>query len=521
MESANELLTILPLIIIGVAGLFVMMLDAFTGSARLAYVSAILFSAAALAVAVSDLFGPMGESFHGLITYGGTAAFGMVLVMMGTLFSVILSRDYLEKTGRHIAEVYSMILFAAFGMLLLVASNNLITLFLGIETMSISLYVLAGLVKNEKKSVEAALKYFLLGAFATGFLLYGIALLYGASGSTFLLDIAATEEKGMIYWAGVGLLLVGFFFKISAVPFHMWTPDVYQGAPTTITAFMATASKSAAFVAFILVLSRALPDARAEWSDVIWLFALLTMVIGNILALVQDNVKRMLAYSSIAHAGYVLVGVVAANSHPSFYMHNDAILFYLVAYTFAVIGAFGVLSYFARRGQEVQTFEDLGGLGLKHPFIGLVMGIFMLSAAGFPPTAGFLGKFYIFRSGVDVYAQTGETALLTLVIVGVLASVVGAFYYLRVLVYMFMKPARREFEPLEHKGTRWALVICAVLTLYIGILPAKTIELSQDAVMDMTGVSEEIEEVIEEARRQLEVLRADDDEILGLDSYME
>jgi len=295
MESANELLTILPLIIIGVAGLFVMMLDAFTGSARLAYVFTVLFSVAALAVAVSDLFGPIGESFHGLITYGGTAAFGMVLVMMGTLFSVILSRDYLEKTGGHIAEVYSMILFAAFGMLLLVASNNLITLFLGIETMSISLYVLAGLVKNEKKSVEAALKYFLLGAFATGFLLYGIALLYGASGSTFLVDIAATEEKGMIYWAGVGLLLVGFFFKISAVPFICGPRTCTREHPRPLPLSWLRLPNQQHLSLSSWCSAAPCPMPRAEWSDVIWLFALLTMVIGNILALVQDNVK--------AHAG--------------------------------------------------------------------------------------------------------------------------------------------------------------------------------------------------------------------------
>ena len=461
MESANELLTILPLIIIGVAGLFVMMLDAFTGSARLAYVSAILFSAAALAVAVSDLFGPMGESFHGLITYGGTAAFGMVLVMMGTLFSVILSRDYLEKTGRHIAEVYSMILFAAFGMLLLVASNNLITLFLGIETMSISLYVLAGLVKNEKKSVEAALKYFLLGAFATGFLLYGIALLYGASGSTFLLDIAATEEKGMIYWAGVGLLLVGFFFKISAVPFHMWTPDVYQGAPTTITAFMATASKSAAFVAFILVLSRALPDARAEWSDVIWLFALLTMVIGNILALVQDNVKRMLAYSSIAHAGYIMIGLAAGTAAA-----YSAVLFYLFAYTLMNIGAFGIVAYYEwHKGYDFTDIHNYSGLGFQQPFIGVLMSIFLFSMVGIPPFAGFIGKYRVFAAAVD-------EGLISLVVIGVLASAASVYYYLRVLVHMYMKENKNGIT-LTRPGTLYSavLLLLAALTIYFGINP--------------------------------------------------
>ncbi len=461
MESANELLTISPLIIIGAAGLFVMMLDALTGNARLAYLFTMLFSTAALAVAVSDLFGPMGESFNGLITYGGTAAFGMVLVMTGTLFSVTLSRDYLEKTGGHIAEVYSMILFAAFGMLLLVASNNLVTLFLGIETMSISLYVLAGLVKNQKKSVEAALKYFLLGAFATGFLLYGIALLYGASGSTFLVDIAATEEKGMIYWAGVGLLLVGFFFKISAVPFHMWTPDVYQGAPTTITAFMATASKSAAFVAFILVLSRALPDARAEWGDVIWVFALLTMVIGNILALVQDNVKRMLAYSSIAHAGYIMIGLAAGTDAA-----YNAVLFYLFAYTLMNVGAFGIVAYYEwHKGYDMTDINNYSGLGFQQPVMGILMSVFLFSMVGIPPFAGFIGKYRVFAAAVD-------EGLISLVVVGVLASAASVYYYLRVLVHLYMKE-NENGTVLTRPGTLYfsALLILGALTIFFGVNP--------------------------------------------------
>ncbi|MFO8028336.1 MAG: NADH-quinone oxidoreductase subunit N [Cyclonatronaceae bacterium] len=461
MESANELLTILPLIIIGVAGLFVIMIDAFTGSARLAYLSTVLFSAAALAVAVADLFGPTGESFRNLITFGGTSSFGMVVVMIGTLFSVILSRDYFEMIGEHIAEVYSMILFACFGMLLLVASNNLITLFLGIETMSISLYVLAGLVRDRKKSVEAALKYFLLGAFATGFLLYGIALLYGASGSTFLTEIAAAEQKGMIYWAGLGLLLVGFFFKISAVPFHMWTPDVYQGAPTTITAFMATASKTAGFVAFVLVLSRALPDARAEWGDVIWVFALLTMVVGNILALVQDNVKRMLAYSSIAHAGYIMIGLATGTDAA-----YSAVLFYLFAYTLMNLGAFGVVAFYEwHKGYDFTEVKNYSGLGFQQPVMGVLMSIFLFSMVGIPPFAGFIGKYRVFAAAID-------EGLISLVIVGVLASAASVYYYLRVLVHLYMKESETGIT-LAQPGMMYsaALVVLAALTIYFGINP--------------------------------------------------
>ncbi len=461
MESANELLTIIPLIIIGGAGLLVMMLDAFTENARLSYWTTALLSVVALGASVSALFGSAGTSFYDLITYGGTAAFGSVLVMTGTLFSVILTRDYLEQTGRHIAEVYSMILFAAFGMLLLVQSNNLVTLFLGIETMSISLYVLAGLVKDEKRGTEAALKYFLLGAFSTGFLLYGIALLYGASGSTFLVDIAAVEDKGLIYWAGVALLLVGFFFKISIVPFHMWTPDVYQGAPTTITAFMATASKAAAIVAFILVLSRALPEARAEWSDVIWLFAIFTMVVGNVLALVQDNVKRMLAYSSIAHAGYIMIGLAAGTDAA-----YSAVLFYLFAYTLMNIGAFGIVAYYEwHKGYDFTEVKNYSGLGFQQPLMGVLMSVFLFSMVGIPPFAGFIGKYRVFAAAVD-------EGLIGLVIVGVLASAASVYYYLRVLIHLYMKEDITGIT-LIRPGVVYsaALIILAALTIYFGVNP--------------------------------------------------
>lgn len=461
MESANELLTILPAIIIGATGLLVMMLDAYTENARLSYWITSILTLAALVVAVTDLFGPTGESFYGLVTYGGTAAFGAVLVLMGTFFSVILTRDYLENTGRHIAEVYSMILFATFGMLILVSANNLVTLFLGIETMSISLYVLAGLVKDEKKGVEAALKYFLLGAFSTGFLLYGIALLYGASGSTFLVDIAATDDKSLIYWAGVSFLLVGFFFKISIVPFHMWTPDVYQGAPTTITAYMATASKAAGVVAFILVLSRALPEARAEWSDVIWLFAVFTMVVGNLMALVQDNVKRMLAYSSIAHAGYILIGLAAGTDAA-----YSAVLFYLFAYTLMNVGAFGVVAFYEwHKGVDFTEIKNYSGLGFQQPVMGVLMSVFLFSMVGIPPFAGFIGKYRVFAAAVD-------EGLISLVVIGVLASAASVYYYLRVLVQLYMKE-NESGTILNRPGIVYtgALVILALLTIYFGVNP--------------------------------------------------
>lgn len=464
MESVNELLTILPLLVIGGAGLLVMMLDAYTGNARLAFGTTVLLSLAGLAVSIPALFGDQGTSFYGMIAYGGTAAFGSVLVMIGTLFSVALTRDYLEHTDSHIAEVYSMMLFAAFGMLLLVQSASLVTLFLGIESMSISLYVLAGLMKSRGSSMEAALKYFLLGAFSTGFLLYGMALLYGASGSVFLTEIAASDNKGLIYWVGVALLLVGFFFKVSAVPFHMWTPDVYQGAPTTITAFMATASKSAAFVAFILVLSRAIPDTVDQWNGVIYLFAIFTMVVGNLMALVQENVKRMLAYSSIAHAGYILIGLAAGS--PAAY---SAVLFYLFAYTLMNVGAFGVVAFYEwHKGADFTETKNYAGLGYQQPVMGVLMSIFLFSMVGIPPFAGFIGKYRVFAAAVD-------EGLIALVVVGVLASAASVYYYLRVLVYLYMKEEEAVDVVLVRPGWMYAsaLVILAALTVYFGVNPGE------------------------------------------------
>ncbi|MEX0929665.1 MAG: proton-conducting transporter membrane subunit, partial [Balneolales bacterium] len=249
METPQDLLLFLPAIVVAIGGVVVMMADAYAHKAVTAFWLSAGFLLAALALSVADLFRPAEEAFYGLVITGGIAAFGCMLILLGTFFCVILCREYLTGIGHHLGEVYSMIMFATVGMLVLASSNNLVTVFLGLETMSISLYVLAGLVKNEKAGIEAALKYFLLGAFSTGFFLYGIALLYGASGSTSLYAIGQVTEPGLIYWSGVSLLLVGFLFKISAVPFHMWTPDVYQGSPTTITAYMSTASKTAAVVA--------------------------------------------------------------------------------------------------------------------------------------------------------------------------------------------------------------------------------------------------------------------------------
>ncbi|MEX1135925.1 MAG: NADH-quinone oxidoreductase subunit N [Balneolales bacterium] len=467
MEYPQELLYFLPAIIVAIGGIVVMMADAFSKKAVTNYWLSVGFLLVALLVSVNDLFRPAGDAFYGLITYGGTASFGVMLVLLGTFFCVILCREYLVGIKHHMGEVYSMIMFATVGMIVLASSNNLVSVFLGIETMSISLYVLAGLVKNEKAGIEAALKYFLLGAFSTGFLLYGIALLYGAAGSTSLLAIGQVTEPGLIYWAGVALLLVGFLFKISAVPFHMWTPDVYQGSPTTITAYMSTASKTAAVVSLILILDRAFPHIHSEWGQVLTVIAVLTMVLGNLVAIVQDNVKRMLAYSSIAHVGYILIGLAAGTADA-----YNAVLYYLLAYTIMNVGAFGVVAYYERqKGLDFTNVISYAGLGYKQPMLGVLLSIFLFSLAGIPPFAGFIGKYLVFAAAVN-------EGMIGLVVLGVLASAASVYYYLRVMVYLYMKEETSE-TVIDNPGViyKYSLLVLAILTVYFGIQPGGVTEL--------------------------------------------
>lgn len=462
MDYLHDLHSFLPGIIVAIAGLTVIMLDAFKKSIAISYSVAVFGLGIAALFAIQSLFGDTGTAFSGMIVYGGTGAFGTVVVLLGALFCVIISKEYLEDLELHNGEVYAMVLFSVTGMLGLAVSNDLITLFISLETMSICLYVLAGLMKNEKIGAEAALKYFLLGAFSTGFLLYGIALIYGATGQTNLVEIAAAAEPTLLFFAGSALLLVGIFFKIAAVPFHMWTPDVYQGTPTTLTAFMATAAKSATFVAFILVLTRMLPDSEAgDWTNVLQVVAVITMIVGNLIALAQDNVKRMLAYSSIAHAGYLMVGLAAGTA-----AGYSGVLYYLFAYTLMNVGAFGVIAYYERNhGLDFTEIDSYAGLGFKMPVMGVMLSVFLFSLAGIPPLVGFVGKYYVFAAAV-------QAGLIPLAIIGVLASAASVYYYLRVMVYLYFKEAHKEYT-LKQPGFlfKTTLILLAVLTIYYGIEP--------------------------------------------------
>lgn len=464
MDYLHDLSVFLPGVIVGMAGLIAVLIDAYKNDHEGIFGLTVVSLLAAFVIAVIDLTVPMGEAFSGMIVYGGAAAFGSVIVLFATLFCVLISKEYLTAIDHNFGEIYALILFATCGMLGLASANNLIMIFIGLETMSICLYILAGIIKEEKTGAEASLKYFLLGAFSTGFLLYGMALLYGATGTTSLPEIAATAGGGDfsgLFIAGAGFVLVGFFFKIAAVPFHMWTPDVYQGTPTTLTAYFATASKSATFVAFILILSRMLPANMANWPEVISVIAIITMILGNIIALVQDNMKRMLAYSSIAHAGYLLVGLAAAT--PEGY---SAVLYYLLAYTLMNVGAFGVVAYYEwQQGLDFTDINNYSGLGFKRPAMGVMLSIFLFSLAGIPPFVGFVGKYQVFAAAINA-------DMLGLAIIGVLASAASVYYYLRPMVYLYMREPHKEV-PFIQPGWlfKGSLILLAILTIYFGIAP--------------------------------------------------
>ena len=466
-----------PILIVALMGIVVVVVDSFSNDNENIPWLAGAALVAAIAIELARL-GTTDTAFMGHVMSGGFASFVNSVILLGALATVILSVPYLSKIGHNYGEVYALVLIATAGMMVLANAGSLITLFVGLETMSICLYVLTGLVREDPRANESALKYFLLGAFSTGFFVYGIALLYGATGTMMLAEMpAALAESGRtgFFSGGVALLLVGFFFKVSAVPFHMWTPDVYQGAPTTLTGFMSTASKTAAFAALILVLSRVIPlaDIGSDTQFLLAVVAAITMVVGNVMAVAQLNVKRMLAYSSVAHAGYILTGLAAG------VVGYAGAMYYLLAYTVMNIGAFGVMATLEWDGQQgaEQTVDSLAGIGFRKPLLGVAMGVFMFALAGFPPLAGFFGKYFVFAAAVDV-------GLTWLALIGVLASVVSAYYYLRVLVAFWMKnpedaPASVQSEAFPVPlFTKVVLVACVVALLVLGIVPGMVTEVA-------------------------------------------
>jgi NADH-quinone oxidoreductase subunit N len=467
--SLNDLIASAPLTIVSCAALLVLVVEALSSrGSTTAFLLTLVGLAGAIATGLSSV-GLSGAAYSGMLATGGYASFFAVVFSLSGLLSIMLSHSYAKKLGLEQGEYYALVLFSVAGMMLMAGALDLITFFLGLELMSIPFYILSAMAKRTLSSNEAGLKYFLLGAFATGFLLYGIALIFGATGTTnlpFLTGHASMFAGNTLFLVGTGLLLVGLAFKVAAVPFHMWVPDVYEGAPTTVSGFMSTGGKAAAFSALLLVFSPALLGALGNVREVLAVIAALSMIVGNVIAISQSNIKRMLAYSSIAHAGYILSGVVAGNQAGS-----NGVLFYLLSYTLMNVGAFGVLGILESKDGGNLTFDDYTGLSSQRPLLAGLMALFMFSLAGIPPFAGFFGKYYVFTGAV-------EAGFTWLAIIGVLMSVVSAYYYLRLVVLMYFKDQVAVLDgPTPALGVA-ALILSAVALFVFGVFPSTVVSVT-------------------------------------------
>jgi NADH-quinone oxidoreductase subunit N len=416
------------------------------------------------------MVGPL-ETAYGMVRVDGFGLFFSFILLMVTTLSVLYSVSFLEREEADHGEFYALILLCFSGMMVMVHTTNLMMVLIGLEIFSLALYVLSGLTRLRVRSVEAALKYFLLGAFSSGFMIYGMALLYGAAGSLDMARIGAqaASDPGKLLWIGMGLVLIGIAFKIGVVPFHQWVPDVYQGAPPNVTGFMAAATKTAAFAVLLRFLVGAFGQQTAVWEPLIIGLAIVTMTVANLVALAQTNIKRLLAFSSIAHAGYLLIAVVCRPDDGV-----RAILFYLTAYSLMTVGAFAVLAAVGRGDAESERgyeLSDWSRLGWNRPWLGLAMSFFLFSLAGMPPTAGFLGKYVIFQAAIK-----SEHYLLA--VVGMLNATVAACYYLRVIVIMYMRADDPEELPLPVSPTTAAVMLVSVAgVLYLGLAPGRVLEL--------------------------------------------
>jgi len=470
---ALEIQQIFPEISLSIFGIAIILLDTFLPKSKRHIATGIaLIGIAVTTVFTLGLVGEDGSFFSGMIVVDGFSIFfRMTFLIIGGL-TILASSSYITREGLAVGEFQALVLFAIVGMNLMVASNELIMIFLGLETLSISSYILLGIKRSDPRSNESALKYFLLGSFSSAFLLYGIAMAYGATRTTNLeligREIAAGSASMTLVYAAVGLLFVGFGFKVAVVPFHVWTPDVYEGAPTPITAFMSVGPKAAGFAILIRVLMVAFPATYGKWLGLVWLSAAMTMIVGNCVAMVQSNIKRMLAYSSIAHAGYILVAVTT---------HNEegiaAILFYTLAYALMNIGAFTIVALVGRKGDQKSHIDNFAGLGFKQPGLAAALSILLLSLAGIPLTAGFAGKFFIFRAAL-------ESHFVWLTIIGVINSAISVYYYLHVIVVMYMKEPDDDWSPVAMTPSAISVIALSVFgVLQFGIFPDLLINLAR------------------------------------------
>jgi NADH-quinone oxidoreductase subunit N len=422
------------------------------------------------------------EVAQGLIAVDQFAFFFKIVFLISALLTVLMSARYLEIEGASPGEYYFLILCATLGMMIMAGGVDLITSFIGLETMAVSFYILAGFIKPNPRSNEAAVKYFLLGAFSLGILLYGMSLMYGLSGSTNMRAMAtvfAGQERSLLLVLAVILVVAGMAFKIAAVPFHMWAPDVYEGAPTPITAFLSVGSKAASFAMLLRIFTIAVPSMNADWRLLFEVLAIVTMTVGNLAALTQTNIKRMLAYSSIAHAGYLLIGVVAYTPRGI-----AAMLIYLLIYAFMQLGAFAVVIMMRRRDMIGDELKDLSGLHFRQPFAAFAMLLFMLSLGGIPPTAGFMGKFWLFSAAI-------EAGYVWLALIGVLNSAISLYYYVRIVVFMYLKKETTGSEPTASPALAFTLAVAVIATIALGVYPRLLFEAAERSAASLTigGIS--------------------------------
>jgi NADH-quinone oxidoreductase subunit N len=482
--TRSDLYTILPIILLVAWACVLLLVDLFIPKERKGWTAllAAVGLAGALGVSVAQA-GLQRSAFGGMVQLDGFSSFLDVLFLASGLFTVAIAYGYLKRMNLERGEFYTLILFSLSGMLLMAQAADLIVVFLALELLSIPLYVLAAFARPRSESEEAGIKYFLLGAFATGFVVYGISLVFGATGHTSLAGIVSAISfpdpaigayKPLLLTVGAALILVGFSFKVAAVPFHMWTPDVYQGAPTPVTGFMAVGAKAAGFAALLRIFVTALPSLGEHLVPVLWALAALTMVVGNVVAIPQSNIKRLLAYSSIAHAGYILMAFVSFGDPRIGPNAVASALFYLVTYAITSFGAWAVVIALEKQEGKGLEISDFAGLGKKRPLLAAAMTVFMLSLTGMPPTLGLVGKLYLFRTAI-------QGGFIGLAVIGVLTSLISAYYYLRVVVTMYMQSGDPGTEKEPWLDLTWGLA--ALATVVLSLVPAALFAWASGAVL--------------------------------------
>ncbi len=478
----------LPEMIVAIAGIIVMLYDSFFPKQRAVTGTISLIGLAVSAVLLITMWNEPMAGWNGMIAHDNLRlSFSFVFLLVSAM-TILISTVWVERENVPVGEYHALLMFATFGMMLMASGNDMVIIFLGLETLSIATYVMAGLRKSDLRSNESAMKYFILGSFASAFLLYGMALIYGATGATNITEIAANVGNAnfpALLLIGGAMLIIGFGFKVATVPFHVWTPDVYEGAPTPVTAFMAAGPKAAGFASFIRVFVLGFPlVAGAEaagylhnsWITALSIMAILTMTVGNVAAIMQDNVKRMLAYSSIAHAGYALVGFIGAGFAKTVEARDAAIAavaFYMLTYAVTNLGAFAIVTLLAEKNDRRTEFEDYNGIGFRAPVIAFTLSLFMLSLLGLPLTAGFMGKVLVFRPALEA----GNTLLTVTVIIAVINTAISAYYYLRLIVVMFFRERTTDwFVPKMPVGLAVVILITVLGVFYLGIFSGGVIE---------------------------------------------